>query len=448
GQGLGRLGSTVAREGAQVALGGVMGAAGRATTDGNVTEGFLDGLASGVGSSVGGHAAKAGVARAEPLPLPGSETFRPVQTDPKLTAADIQLDADAAVRKTQAQGVVDDLKRAIASGTPDEQKEALKRVLENRDAKLLMKGAEVDAATKTAFADLTEQHRTKPVFAATADHLNQQKGTDGAQRFVVREPDPANPGGFLERKVLPTDFRSTSGTAGKAPGMDLDMTANATIIDRTTGRPARAADLDAAVGRACTRLGISKSGQEINLMHGESLERYTLRPGEDPAKFIPRVASGNVTGAEGRSLAEVTGAKLAEADVLHTGAGAVSEKCRIAAKDFDRITRPLMEAKSGSRLPPVFAVRDAVTGETPLDIMRAVANNDMPPGTGNARFRALTGMDLSAGADKLAQMPEFVAKFGATGSGAAAPDGPAPLLPAGEAARAALRQALRLGSDR
>lgn len=174
-----------------------------------------------------------------------------------------------------------------------------------------------------------------------------------------------------------------------------------------------------------------------------------MRPGETPKDFLARVEAGQISGSEGRSVSEVTAVKLADAKVLHegrTGAGTVSENCRTVIKDYDRITSQLLKNTDGSRLPPVFTQRNNPTGQTPLDIMRAVASGDMTPGTGNAKFRLATGgMSLSDGANKLAQMPEFIAKVGATGQGAG-PVHPPGMSPS-DIASAALRQALRLGFD-
>ncbi|MCW5686954.1 MAG: hypothetical protein KIT76_00255 [Pseudolabrys sp.] len=429
GQKVGNIDKTVTREGAQLLLGGAMGAAGRAASDGNLAEGFVDGLVGSVGSSAGGRIANA----ATPM-----------------TKLQIQMDKEAAANAAKGKSLVEELKQAVTHGTPEEQKAAVNRVLENRDAKLLLKGDGVDNDTKVAFATLTEEHRTKPLFEQTAAHLNGQRVTkDGvtANRFVVVEPD-----GVTERPVRPSDFKSGSGSAGNAPGMDLDMYAGAKIIDKQTGRPARPEELQKAVAETCDKLGISKSQQEINVIHGTHVEAFTMRPGETPQDFLARARAAQISGAEGRSVSEVTGVKLAEATVLHkgnTGAGAVSEQCRTAIKDYDRITRQMMENTPGSRLPLVFTTRNAVTGETPMDIMRAVHDGRMTPGTADAKFRAATGMSLSAGAEKLAQMPEFIAKFGASGTTPAA--GPTVTYPPGmhprDIAGAALRQALRLGSD-
>lgn len=434
GQRLGNLGSPLAREGSQLLLGGAMGALGRATCDGNIKEGFIDGLVSSIGSSAGGRLADANA---------------------PMTKAQIQMDEEAFANAAEGRVLVDRLKHAIANGTPEQQKFALNRVLANRDAKLLMKGNDVDADTKSAFATLTEEHRTKPLFEGTASRLNGQTHTDDhgvtTNRFVVREPDPAKPGGFIEREVRPTDFKSGSGSAGKAPGMDLDMYPDATIIDKTTGRAVKPEHLERAVKDTCSDLRISKSRQEINVVAGAHPEQYTLRPGETPPQFLNRVKAGQVSGSEGRSLSEVTGFKLAEADVLHhgnTGAGTVSEQCRTAIKDYDRITSHLLENIPGSRLPPVFTKPNAISGETPMDIMRAVYDGKMLPGTADARFQKATGMSLTAGAEKLAQLPEFLAKTGATSTTPAAPGSvyPAGMSP-GEILTATLRQALRVGSD-
>jgi hypothetical protein len=446
GQGLGKIGRTGVREGAQILMGGTMGAIGRATTDGNVKEGFIDGLIGSVGGSLGGRGAKLAEGYVGPRGvLPNDKV--------PMTRSDVQMDIEATANAAKGKSLVDNLKRAVAHGTPEEQKAAVQQVLENRDAKLLLKGNTVDKGTKAAFSSLTEEHRTKPLFEGAAAHLNDQKVTgangEATNRFVVREVDLTKPSGYSERPVRASDFKSGSGSAGAAPGMDLDMYAGKKIYDNKTGRVASPEHLEKAVNETCNKLGISKQGQEINVIHDTHVEAFTKRPDETPKDFLARMRAGQISGSEGRSVSEVTGVKLADAKILHegrTGAGTVSENCRTVIKDYDRITSHLLKNTEGARLPPVFTQSNNPTGQSPLDIMRAVANGNMTAGTGNARFRLATGgMSLSDGANKLAQIPEFVAKVGATGQGA----GPVSLpgMSPSDVATAALRQALRLGSQ-
>lgn len=434
----GSLGRTAVREVSQVALSGVMGGLGRWSSDGNIKEGVIDGVIAGIGGAVGGRLADANV---------------------PMTKRQIQMDEEAFANIQEGKVRVDKFKDALANGTPEQQKFALNRVLANRDAKILMKSKNVDADTKSAFAALTEEHRTKPLFEGTAARLNGQTHTDEhgvtTPRFVVSEPDPATPGGFREREVRPTDFKSGSASPGKAPGMDLDMYPGATIIDKSTGLAVKREHLEKAVQETCNDLRISKSRQEINVVTGAHPEQYTLRPGETPEQFKLRVQQGLASASEGRSLSEVTAYKLAEADVLHhgnTGAGAVSEQCRTVIKDHDRFTVGLLENTRGSQLPSVFTKSHARTDETPLDIMRSVygvGDGTVLPGTADARFQKATGMGLTEGANKLAQQPEFILKIGATGTRPAAPGSyyPAGTSP-GEITNAAFREALRVGSDK
>lgn len=445
GQGLGKIGRTGVREGAQILMGGVMGGIGRATTDGNVKEGFIDGLIGSVGGSLGGRGAKLAEGYAGPRGvLPNDKV--------PMTRSDVQMDIEATANAAKGKSLVDNLKRAVAHGTPEEQKAAVQQVLENRDAKLLLKGNTVDKGTKAAFSSLTEEHRTKPLFEGAAAHLNDHKVTgangEATNRFVVREVDLTKPSGYSERPVRASDFKSGSGSAGAAPGMDLDMYAGKKIYDTKTGRVASPEHLEKAVNDACNKLGISKQGQEINVIHDTHVEAFTKRPDETPQQFLARMRAGQISGSEGRSVSEVTAVKLADAKILHegrTGAGTVSENCRTVIKDYERITSHLLKNTEGARLPPVFTQSNNPTGQSPLDIMRAVANGNMTAGTGNARFRLATGgMSLSDGANKLAQMPEFIAKVGATGQSAVPVSLPG--MSPSEVATAALRQALRLGS--
>ena len=424
GQALGGVKGTVLREGSQVLLGGAVGAAGSAMTGGSASEGFVNGLVNGVGSAAGGRLA---------------------QAHAPMTAKDIQADVEAAANVAKGKALVDDFANAR---TPAEKAAATKALLENRDAKLLMKSGDVDDGLKGQFAASADAHRTQPLFEGIANQLNSQKTADGGSRFAVREPDPVNPGRTIDRPVQPSDFRSGSGTAGGAPGMDLDFYAKNHIVDLSTGRAANPAHIDAAAGRACNDLGFSKTGQEINVTHATHAESFTLRPGETPQEFIAR--AGQLTGREAQSVSEVNTFKLIEANALHGGgAASTAEQCRTATKDFQRLTQPLLETHGNARLPSVFTARNAVTGETPLGIIAAVGNGTMPPGTGNARFHAMTGMGLQEGTIKMAGWSEAIAKGGAPSLSTRPPEVPSTFHPLGASPRdtalAVVRQALRTG---
>ena len=63
-------------------------------------------------------------------------------------------------------------------------------------------------------------------------------------------------------------------------------------------------------------------------------------------------------------------------------------------------------------MPDAFRAVDYSTGESALTVMRKVGTGEIPAGTGDARFRALTGMGLEEGAFKMASWSEGIVKGG------------------------------------
>ena len=328
---LGGVKSAVVRESGQALLGGVTGAAGSVMSGGDAGEGFVNGVINSVGGSLGGHTAQSGARNA---------TERRNVGDVALTPDEAQLNKQATSNAARGKALVDD----YVNAPPDQKAVAAKAILENRDAKMLMKGGTVDDSTKSSFAADTNKHRTQPLFQEAANHLNTYTTADGQQRFVVREPDPQNPLKFVERPVTPADFRTGSGATGGAPGMDLDFSASRKVFDKSTGQPGvPGKEITAASDAACNKLGFNATKQEINAMHESHPEALPLKPGETPKEFFAR--SGDLTGEEGKAVTSVTDYKIAHAKAtLGTSnpAGAVAEQTRGAVKDFGRVTQNLM----------------------------------------------------------------------------------------------------------
>ncbi len=403
---LDRTGGTLVREVGQLATGTAAGGVGAWMNGGKFSEGAVDGLVDAVGGRVGQHI--------------GSHTT-------PMTRAEIAMDLEHKAKLVDARERVDALKTAIAGGDEAKVKRALHDVLDHREAKQLMGGDGVDAGLKKTYAELTREHRTTPIFEGTAEALNAHKvpGTDEA-RFVVRGADGS------ERPVRASDFASGSGSAhADKPGMDLDLYARETIIDRAKGdggRPANRADVEAAVKRSCEKLGVDPHQQEVNLTGSKGPEDWTMRPGETPAEFTARVrAEGRVSGAEGQGITEVGSHKLVEADRLHgagAGSSAVAEQARGVMKDHGRLIDALIAGDGSARVPEVFTRRDATTGETPLSILKQIGEGRMPPGTGNAKFRELTGMDIREATPKIASWAEPLGKWGGAMPTAAVPTTP------------------------
>jgi hypothetical protein len=393
---LGGVKNVAVREASQALLGGAAGAVGSAMSGGSAKEGFVDGLLNAAGGTAGGRAGHAA----------GRATATRVDGEPKpLSPKETQLNDQAAANAAKGRSLVDDYK---AARTPEERAAATKAILENRDAKLQMKGDAVDDGLKSRFAADADRHRTQPLLNRTAERLNEARTDTGEPRFVVQEPDPANPNKVITRPVDASDFKSGSGSKGGGPGQDFDMYTDKRIIDTTTGRPARPDVIDGHVGGACNDLGMSRKQQEVNYIHAKHAEAFQVQPGESPSDFLKR--AGGLSGGEAQSVSEVNRHKLAEANILHDPAGALGEQCRTAIKDYDRLTQPLLDSHPNAKVPDQFRVVDRATGETPFDIMRQVGEGKLPPGDGNARFRAMTGMSLEDGTTKMAGWAEGIAK--------------------------------------
>lgn len=394
---LGGVKNTVVREGSQVLLGGAAGAAGNVMSGGSAKEGFVEGLLNAAGGTIGGRAGHA----AE------RSTATRVNGDPKpLTSKEIQLNDQAAANAAKGKSLVEDYKSAR---TPEERAAATKAILENRDAKLQMKGDAVDDSLKSQFAGDADKHRTRPLLKQISDRLNGETTPDGRRRYVVEEQHPDDPNKIIRREVSPTDFKSGSGSK-TGPGQDLDLYTDKRIVD-ITSPPGRAVKPEVVAGHvegACNDLGISGKRQEVNYIHPTHEEAFRTRPGENPADFMKR--AGSLSGTEAQSVSEVNRSKLADAAILHDPAGAVGEQCRTAIKDYNRLTEPMFDSHPNAKVPDQFRVVDRATGETPFDIMRQVGDGTLPPGDGNARFRAMTGMSLEDGAIKMSGWAEGIVK--------------------------------------
>lgn len=385
--------SVLWREGGQLATGTLLGATGSWINGGSFSEGAVNGLVESLGGRVGQHL--------------GS-------TNLPMIREEILMDLEYKAKLADARDRIDTLKAALASGDESAVKNALHDVLNHREAKLLIGDKGVDPDLQKTYAELTQQHRTQPVFDSTADALNNKTfiAADGTEqpRFVIRDDNGT------EHPIMGNDFASGSGSAesGK-PGIDLDMYPKGTIIDRATGRPAKLADVNSAVHEGCTKLGIDPHQQEINVTGMKGPEDWTMQPGETPQQFIERVqATRKASGMEGQGITEVTTSKLREAMERHgggAGSSAVAENARTVMKDHGRLIKSLLAGDHASQLPEVFRRQHAVTGETPLSILQKVADGRMTPGTGNAMFKQLTGMSITEASPKLASFGESLGKW-------------------------------------
>lgn len=396
-----RFGNAVAREAGQAATGATMGAVGAVVNGGNVTDGVMDGMADAIGGRLGQHVGAG-------------------QTP--MTRREIAMDLEYKARLADARTRIDAFDKAVASGDPARIRPALQDVLEHREAKVLLKGKDVDPALKGSFAELTQEHRTRPVMDGTADALNRQtvSGPDGIEqpRFVIRDANG------VERPVTGADFASGSGKPGE-PGVDLDMYPRGTIIDKATGRPARGADVDQAVSESCARLGIDRRSQEVNVTGMKGTEDLTMRPGETPDQFYARAATEKtVSAVEGTGAAEVATHKLHAADDLHgegLGSSALAEQTRGVMKEKARLIDPLLAGDGKAQIPEVFRRMEPVKRTSAMDVLQQLADGSIPPGTANARFRRLTDMDIDQALPKIAGWSEGLGKWGSANPGGTTP---------------------------
>lgn len=328
---------------------------------------------------------------------------------PGRTSDDIRLDLEYQQNMREGQRRVEAFGDAVRGTDMDKIRDTMRDVLEHRGAKNIIKGDSVSKDLKNVYANVTEQYRTKPVFEGTAYQLNSQKLPDGGDRYYVRSEDGA------ERPVKMEDFTTGSGTAGKSPGIDFDLYAQNTIVDRTTGKPVAPDILERAVNRASENLGFDPKAQETNVMHALHQESYPIKPGETPKEFIERAGSWDKW--EAQRASDVSAYKGEEAERLHGSADALSEQCRGSMKDFNRITKPMAEATADVRIPAIFTRSESGTGKSALEIMQEVGNGTMSPGLGNARFRELTGMSLADGTVKLNSLAEAIVKLRAPSTG-------------------------------
>jgi hypothetical protein len=405
-----RFGSAVAREAGQAATGATMGAVNAAVNGGSIPDAMMDGMADAIGGRLGQHVGAG-------------------QTP--MTRKEIAMDLEYKAKLADARGRIDAFDKAVASGDPARIKPALQDVLEHREAKVLLKGKDVDPGLKTSFSELTQEHRTRPVMDGTADALNRQtvSGPDGVEqpRFVIRDANG------VERPVTGADFASGSGKPGE-PGVDLDMYPKGTIIDKATGRPAKGADVDQAVSESCAKLGIDRRSQEVNVTGMKGTEDITMRPGETPEQFYARAGRERaVSAAEGTGAAEVGTHKLHAADDLHgdgLGSSALAEKTRGVMKDKGRLIDPLIAGDGKAQIPEVFRRMEPVKRTSAMDVLQQLADGSIPPGTANARFRQLTNMDIDQALPKIAGWSEGLGKWG-SGSPGGAPLGPSFTGPGG-----------------
>lgn len=294
------------------------------------------------------------------------------------TSNDIHLDMDYHQNKLEASRRVTLFENSVKSGDSKAIRNATIEILEDRGSKLAMKSNGVSNDLKKVFADATYEHRTKPVFEGTAKVLNDQN------KYFVLENG-------VKRPVKMEDLTTGSGTSGKAPGVDFDMYAQKDIIDSTTGKSIKPDDLTKVVNKVTRDLGINPKATETNVMHKYHEEAYPIGPDQSPKELLENASNWNKN--EGSMGKNISDGKAADADIIHgsNSANSISEKCRGAMKDYERITTHMAKTNSKVKIPELFTKIDSKSNKSVLNILDDVGKGKLAPGTGNFQIRKITG---------------------------------------------------------
>ena len=289
------------------------------------------------------------------------------------------------------------LQEARRSGSAQEMQDALKvhqdaeRRL-SRSVKRNLADPHVKAKLKQAPSDVqnhwaadAEQFRTNPLRKNSVDIMNRERN------WVVEE----SPGNY--RRIRTDDLEPVSGSRG--PGQDLDLAPNKRIIDPSTGKRVPDAELQGAVNQAAKRMRMDPGRQDIHVVSDRHPAAYRVRPGETPQDALSPGRVRDAGPMDGEHYHQVSEYKR----TVEAG-GDLAEKTRGAVKDYKRFTEPMLERHPSARRPRVF-------NDKAMEVMEEVGNRTKAPGTGNAEFRQLTGMDLDEGARKLNSMQESVPKL-------------------------------------
>ena len=277
-----------------------------------------------------------------------------------------------------------------ASANPEEFKKATLDVLEDYQAKRLMKAAPPSIQKEwTAAVDL---HRDQPLFRGMAEEAN-------SRGWVTNDK------GTL-RAVSNEDFGRVTSSKTGAPGQDLDVMYGE-IIDAKTKKPVGFRELQDAADKTCARLGFDPAKQEIKVVGGpqgsQHMEAMSIKPGYSADTMYAAGHLRRYDGYDAEQAYRVT--KVKGEDSLHLSeADKLSEACRTSVKDYDRVSQNLINTRAGAEAAPPFS-------EKAIKVMDDVGKGVLPPGTGNRKFRDLAGMDLKDGCEKLNSLQETVVKL-------------------------------------
>jgi hypothetical protein len=290
--------------------------------------------------------------------------------------------AEMRLKQAQRSGTSQDVSEAMAAKLDAERRlgRSVNRGLSDPHVKMQMKKAPSDV--QQHWGKDAQKFRTDPVKRTTVDIINKEKP------WVVETA----PGQY--RRLNPDDLESVSGH-GKA-GMDLDLNPNSRIIDSRTLQRVPDAKLQSTVNQACKKLRIDAGRQDIHVVSGRHPAAYRVPAGMDPDDVLQPGHVRDAGPMDGEHMKRVSEWKRTQ----ETG-GDLSAKCYNAQKDYRRFTEPMLERHPTARRPAVF-------NKEAMQIIDDVGNHRMSPGTGNARFKKITGMDLDEGCRKLNSLQEAV----------------------------------------
>ncbi len=300
-----------------------------------------------------------------------------------LTKTEMDLDADHFQRASEGCKKVANW---TSANTPENAKKATIDCLEDYQAKLQQKYAPPDLK-KEWTADV-DRYRTKPLFEDMASEANKRG-------LMVRDGDSLRP-------VRPDDFGRVS--SKKDPGMDLDIKYNE-MIDPKTGKSVRFNEVQDIANQSCKNLNFDAEKQGITVVGGakgsKHPEAFPVKEGATADDMYKPEHVRRFDKADAEQAYRVSEYKGDEAQRL-SPADRLTERCRGSIKDYDRVTEKLMEAHPGAKKP---------FSDEAMNVMRQVGDGTLPPGTGNQKFRELTGMNLEDGRRKINSLQESVVKL-------------------------------------
>ena len=278
---------------------------------------------------------------------------------------------------------------------PAQRAKATIDMLENYQAKRMMKDETLPPEVRRQWASDVAEYRDKPLFKELADQCNRRN-----IMYVDWQTGSMRP-------VTAEDFGRVS--SGHGPGMDIDICHRGDFVDADSLKPVKLKTFQEATSDACKALNFDEDKQGIHYGGGEKgsqdPEAFPVKPGSTARRMFSEDQLRRWDGADGEQARQVTDYKVAKAPQTLGAADGLSEQCRETMKNFDRIAERQREIHGGARIPEKWSPEA-------INIIRRVGNGDLPPGTGNEMFRQLTkGDNLEDGIRRLNVLQESVIKL-------------------------------------